>query len=201
MSTKKEETRLRLLEAARELLVSNGFQHITLEDIANAAGVSRQAVYKSHFASKAELLLALVRHVHVTENLDELTRPYHEAKSGRKMFEEAIRTIVLIQTRVHDVARALHVAAYSDPEAAEAVQDRILVQRGALRAAIERAACEGALDPAWDVEQVLSCVSCLLSTESYESLVVKQGWSPEAVIGSIWSICHRSFLKHESPEC
>lgn len=195
MSTKKEETRLRLLEAARELLVGSGFHHVTLEDIAKAAGVSRQAVYKSHFASKAELLLALVRHLHVTENLDELTQAYHEAKSGIEMFEEAIRAIVLIQRRIHDVSRALSVAAYSDAEAAEAMNDRLAVQRGALRAAIERTACEGALDPAWDVEHVLGCVSCLVSVESYEALVVKHGWEPEAVIENVWQLCRRSFLK------
>ncbi len=55
MSTQKEETRARLFrrrsQAAGEAGVSPG---VGLEDIAEAAGVSRQAVYKSHFASKAE---------------------------------------------------------------------------------------------------------------------------------------------------
>ena len=78
----KEETRARLLSAARKLLVKRGFHGVGLEDIAEAAGVSRQAVYKSHFASKAELLLELVRHLHVVEKLDEFMLPYLAAQSG-----------------------------------------------------------------------------------------------------------------------
>ena len=75
MSTQKEETRQRLFDAARRLLLQRGFHGVRLEDIAEAAGVSRQAVYKSHFTSKADLLVALVQHMHTSEKLDELTRP------------------------------------------------------------------------------------------------------------------------------
>ena len=88
MSTKKEETRVRLLEAARKLLLQRGFHGVGLEDIAAEAGVSRQAVYKSHFASKADLLLELVRYVHVAEKLDELIEPVHEAQTGPAMLEK-----------------------------------------------------------------------------------------------------------------
>ncbi len=100
MSTTKEETRSHLLKAARKLLVERGFHGVGLEDIAAAAGVSRQAVYKSHFTSKADLLLALVQHMHVAEKLDELTRPVLEARSALAMFDETILAIVKIEGRV-----------------------------------------------------------------------------------------------------
>src|SRR5690349_23131100 len=99
MSTTKTNTRHRLLEAARKLLVQRGFHGVGLEDIAEAAGVSRQAVYKSHFASKAELVLELVRYVHVAANLDELTAPVAEAQDGPEMLERSIRAVVLIEAR------------------------------------------------------------------------------------------------------
>src|SRR3954451_18833291 len=110
MSTKKEETRLRLLDAARDLLLARGFHGVGLEDIAEAAGGSRQAVYKSHFASKAELLLELVRHLHVHEHLDELVQPYLAAQSGLDMLHQGIRAIVLIEGRIHDIALVLTAA-------------------------------------------------------------------------------------------
>jgi len=69
---------LRLLDAARRLLLERGFHQVALDDIAEAAGVSRH--YKSHYASKAELVLDLVRHVHVSEILDERIAPINEAK-------------------------------------------------------------------------------------------------------------------------
>src|SRR6476619_1637365 len=108
MSTKKEETRLRLLEAARKLLLQRGFHGVGLEDIAAEAGVSRQAVYKSHFGSKAEMLLELVRYVHVAENLDELRRPVYEAQTGLAMLEETIAASVRIEARIHDLALLLN---------------------------------------------------------------------------------------------
>lgn len=199
MSTQKEETRVRLLEAAHKLLLAEGFSSVSLEEIAREAGVSRQAVYKSHFASKADLLLALVQHSHVRENLDELTVRYFAASSGTEMLEECIRAIVLIQVRVHEIARALVVAAYSDAAAAAAVQDRLEVQRGALRKALQRVECEGLLSPAWPSEQVVNLVSSWLSFESYERLVVREGWSPDELIDRVWRICQATFLTSQRP--
>src|SRR3954471_16021047 len=104
MSTGKIDTRYRLFEAARKLLLERGFHGVGLEDIAEAAGVSRQAVYKSHFASKAELLMALARHVQVAEKFDELTRPIGAAQSGLAMLEETIRATLKIEARVHELS-------------------------------------------------------------------------------------------------
>src|SRR5215468_8574468 len=120
MSTRKEDTRYRLFEAARKLLLKRGFHGVGLEDIAEAAGVSRQAVYKSHFASKADLLLELVRHVHVAENLDELTRPVFEAKTALEMLKATIRASVKIEARVHELSLVLAATAVSDDGAAAA---------------------------------------------------------------------------------
>lgn len=185
MSTQKEETRTRLFDAARKLLVKRGFHQVALEDIAAEAGVSRQAVYKSHFASKAELLLALVRHLHEAENLDELTKPYYAATSGLEMLREAIRTIVLIEVRIHDVAIALAAAGTSDEGAAAALHDRLEVKRGAIRAALERVKNDGHLSPDWQLEQALDLLASLLSVDTYEQLVIQGSWSPDQLIARI----------------
>lgn len=54
-----ERTRLRLLEAARTAFARDGYAGATVADIAAAAGCSKGAYY-FHFASKEEILLALV---------------------------------------------------------------------------------------------------------------------------------------------
>ncbi len=188
MSTQKEATRARLFEAARRLLVKGGFHHVKLEDIAEAAGVSRQAVYKSHFASKAELLLELVRYVHVAENLDELTRPYFAATTGRDMLREVIRSVVLIEARIHDVALAISAAALSDAGAAAALDDRLAVKRGAVHAAVARVAAEGLLRSDWQTEEAVDMLVALLSVDTYEQLVQQRGWPPERLIERIWQL-------------
>ncbi len=57
--TKKEETRLNILERSRKLFLSNGFSKVTTDDIARSIGVSKKTLYK-FFASKEDLLEAAI---------------------------------------------------------------------------------------------------------------------------------------------
>jgi AcrR family transcriptional regulator len=194
MSTKKDDTRLRLLDAARKLLIERGFHGVGLEDIAEAAGVSRQAVYKSHFASKAELLMALARHQQVAEKFAELTQPIAAAQSGPAMLEESIRATVRIETRVHALSMVFCTAALSDEGAAAAWQERLEVKRGVLRTALLRVDAEGRLSAAWKLEDAVDMISEMLSVETYQHLVVERGWKPDAHIAKVWALCEDSVL-------
>ncbi|HZQ30112.1 MAG TPA: helix-turn-helix domain-containing protein [Mycobacterium sp.] len=53
-----ERTRSLLLDAAEEVFAEKGFTPATLDDIANAAGYTKGAIYK-HFATKEDLFLAV----------------------------------------------------------------------------------------------------------------------------------------------
>jgi AcrR family transcriptional regulator len=57
---KSEETRARLLGAAAQVFAKKGYERASVDDIAQAAGFTKGAVYWN-FASKEELFLALVR--------------------------------------------------------------------------------------------------------------------------------------------
>jgi AcrR family transcriptional regulator len=194
MSTRKEDTRYRLFEAARKLLLKRGFHGVGLEDIAEAAGVSRQAVYKSHFASKADLLLELVRHVHVAENLDEFTRPVFEAKTALEMMEATIRASVKIEARVHELSLVLAAAAVSDDGAAAAWRDRMELKRGVLRTAVSRLQAEGRLRRGWEVEQAADVLDSLLSVDTYQRLVTERGWKQEELIQKVQELCAGAFI-------
>jgi AcrR family transcriptional regulator len=194
MSTKKEDTRYRLFEAARKLLLKRGFHGVGLEDIAESAGVSRQAVYKSHFASKADLLLELVRHVHVAENLDELTRPIFEAKTALDMLAATIRASVRIEARVHELSLILAAAAVSDAGAAAAWRDRMELRRAALRAAVSRLEAEGRLRRGWQIEQAVDVLDSLLSVDTYQRLVTERGWKQEELIQKVLELSADAFL-------
>jgi AcrR family transcriptional regulator len=58
-STRKAQTRSRLLEAAAGVYARRGFNGATLDEVASEAGLSKGAVY-AHFGSKENLLLALM---------------------------------------------------------------------------------------------------------------------------------------------
>jgi TetR/AcrR family acrAB operon transcriptional repressor len=59
-----EETRRQILDAARAVFARDGVARTTLERIAEAAGVTRGAIYW-HFANKIELFAAMREQVHV----------------------------------------------------------------------------------------------------------------------------------------
>ena len=202
MSTPKEKTRLRLLDAAKRLLLKRGFHGVGLEDIAAAAGVSRQAVYKSHYASKAALLLDLVRHVHIVEKLDELIEPVRHARSGREMLELAVVASIRIEQRIHRLSVIMSAAALTDADAAEAWRDRIEVKRSALRTAVKRTRDDGQLAPDWSIDEVVDLIAALTSVDTYQQLVVDQGWEPDALIARIHGICTRTCIartpRHQS---
>jgi AcrR family transcriptional regulator len=189
MSTTKNDTRYRLFEAARKLLLKRGFHGVGLEDIAEAAGVSRQAVYKSHFTSKADLLLQLVKHVHVAEHLDELTLPVFEAKSALEMLKATIRASVKIEARVHELSLVLAAAAVSDDGAAAAWRDRMALKREALRGAVSRLEAERRLRRGWKVEQAVDVLDSLLSVDTYQRLIKERGWTQEEQIQKVEELC------------
>src|SRR3954451_10957332 len=54
---KRDRTRSRLLEAARSLIREKGYEHTTLEDIAERAGMTTGAIF-GNFKNRDELLIA-----------------------------------------------------------------------------------------------------------------------------------------------
>lgn len=72
-ATRQEQTRSRLLDAAAEVFARLGLHAATVDDVAEAAGYTKGAVY-SNFASKDALFLALLdRHLDAQfEQLDQL---------------------------------------------------------------------------------------------------------------------------------
>jgi AcrR family transcriptional regulator len=55
---KRERTRAKLLEAARQLVREKGYEHTTLEAVANRAGMTTGAIY-GNFKNREELFVAL----------------------------------------------------------------------------------------------------------------------------------------------
>ena len=56
LTPKAAATRKRLLELSAELFIDRGYDAVSLRDIADAAGVTKGAIY-GHFRSKGQLLV------------------------------------------------------------------------------------------------------------------------------------------------
>lgn len=78
---KSEQKRRQMLVAASDLFLDNGFDRVSMDQVAEAAGVSKQTVY-SHFGSKEELFTAVIEYKcashELTDELFDLNRPVHE---------------------------------------------------------------------------------------------------------------------------
>jgi AcrR family transcriptional regulator len=186
VSTKGDETRGRLLDVARHLLVERGYHGVTIEQIANAAGVSRQSVYAYYFGSKSEFLIALLIHVEAVEGIAELLRPPDAAASGIDALREAVSANAEFERRVNDVATLLLAARRADDAAAAAWTDRMARKRAGIGLLVSRLAEEGDLRPGWTIEDAADLAYALLSSQVFDVLVSERGWSVDDYAARIW---------------
>ena len=85
--TKREQTRERLLEATRSLIMEKGCDHLTLNDIMDRAGLSKGGIFH-HVKSKDDLLIRILE-----ERVEETNRRFNAAKEREQSFEAPFRSI------------------------------------------------------------------------------------------------------------
>ena len=85
----REETRARILQVARERFGANGVQKTTMEDIARAAGMSRQVLYR-FFSGRGEMVEAAI-----VERIRELAAKLGEGLDRYPTFAEAMVEVSL----------------------------------------------------------------------------------------------------------
>jgi AcrR family transcriptional regulator len=84
---RKQQTRADLLATARSVFEERGFHAASLDEIAEAAGYSKGAIY-SNFEGKDELFLAVL-----TEHLDRRVRALVDVGLDQDTFEQGIRAV------------------------------------------------------------------------------------------------------------
>jgi AcrR family transcriptional regulator len=186
MSTKAE-TRERVLAAARTLLVERGYHGAGVDDIARAAGVTRQAIYQHHFRSKTELLLAMLDHVDRIEGIEALFVPVQRATSARQALRRAVEAIAVVWSRVGDVARMLDGARATDAAAEVAWQSRAEARRRGLERLMQRARREGILAPGWTPTTAADFALSLLSVGVHHDLMVECRWPARRYVAHLES--------------
>jgi len=194
MSSKSLATRRRILAAGRRLLEQRGFHGVGLDEVARAAGVSRQAVYL-HFRSKTGLLLAMVDDVFATELPPSLMTQWKNAATGRQALDAAIALHASYEPRVYRFGRVLHAARREEPAAAAAWNNRMSARRSNYKKVAERLARDGALLESWSVKEAADLLWALTSFHMFEYLVVDAGWSSQRYARDIRIVVERALLK------
>lgn len=176
-------TRRRIVDAAAELFVANGYVPTTLEQIAKQAGVAVQTVY-FHFGNKRSVLKEAVDVAAVgdDEPVALLDRPFYTELDAEPdplhLITRWVQGSREIFVRVAPIMLVVRDAAVVDPEMA--VQWRINEQQRvtAFRVLAQQLADRAALRPGTSVEEATDILLALAGIEVYLTLTGR-GWSPE----------------------
>jgi AcrR family transcriptional regulator len=172
-----EETRQRILEAARSLFENSGYAVTTLEAIAEAAEVSPKtvaAVFGSKHVLLAEvinpdafstLVQQLIVELRATE--DPARRLSLVAQITRQAYEPLASSLELLRT-----------AGAVAPELADLAQQVEARRRQNQARLIASLHDQGVLRPGLSVEEAVDVLWALTSYDLYRMLVVEQRWEP-----------------------
>ena len=135
-----------ILDTALQLMEDRGAQDVRLSDIAEAAGVSRRALYKP-FGSRSQLFAEAMGRADEVSGLRELAADVRAAMTG----EEELAAFVALQAkhnpRIRAIACAIDGARRADDGAAEAWAVPFAARRAACARIVKRLRDEGALAP------------------------------------------------------
>jgi len=181
MSSGDPETRKRILEETWQLLEQKRGKDVRLEDIARAAGVSRQAVYL-HFGSRKGLLVETARYVDETLGMAERTQPIRDTQYGIEAIEQIVKFWANYVPDIYGIAKALLAVRDTDEAAAAAWDDRMNVfYQGTLNTVgcLQR---DKMLAPHWTMASAADFIWATLSFEVWEHLTIERGWTTEQYI-------------------
>lgn len=177
-------TRRRVIAAASELFVAQGYGSTTLEEIAARAAVAVQTVY-FHFGNKRSLLKEAVDVASVgdDEPVAVLDRPIiqrirdePDAHRALALWTEMSRDIYL---RVAPIMQVVRDAAAADPDMAEQWQVNQTQRLTAHHELARILADKGALRPGLTTARATDILFALISPELYLLLTAQRHWTPD----------------------
>jgi len=194
MSSPLPDTRTRILSAARKLLeAADPAKPVRMADVAKAAGISRQALYL-HFPSRAELLVAVTRHVDEVKGIDGRFAASRAATTGPERLDAFVAAWGGYIPEIHGMARALIAMYDSDAEARAAWDDRMNAVRHGCAAAVRALAEDGLLRDDLDETRATDLLAALLSVETWARLVVAAEWSQPDYVATLQRLARAAVM-------
>lgn len=171
------DTRRRIVDAARQLLLREGYAGMTIEAIARRAEVSAQSVY-AIFKSKTGVLLALLDQSMFGTDYEEIVRQARSAadlEDRLRLAAGVARQIRGAQSAAFDLMRGAGVVA---PELAQLEQQRERLRYEKEENVISLLRDTGRLRPELSYRTARDIFWMLTGGDVYRMLVRERGWSP-----------------------
>lgn len=172
------ETRSRILSVAKNLFAYEGFECVTIEKIANGAGVSIPTVYLL-FQSKRGLLRALMDEVFPIDQFEALVKKSNDAASPQERLHYSAR----IARQIFDAERAqmevLRSASLLAPEFKELEKEREIRRYARQEVTIKAMAKEKSLSKTLNIHKARDILWTFTGRDIYRMLVIEQGWTSD----------------------
>ncbi|NNE99629.1 MAG: TetR/AcrR family transcriptional regulator [Pyrinomonadaceae bacterium] len=194
MSSKKLQTRDRILEETRKLMISNRGTGVKMADIAKAAGISRQAIYL-HFESRTELLVAAVHYQDELLKLADRVAKFRRAKDSVALLDSFIEFWGNYVPEIYGIAKALMVSRNTDAAAEVAWKDRMDSVRDGCKEVVDALNKERCLGIGWTKRRATEMLATIVSIESWERLTIERGWSTREYIKYTKRVANLAFVE------
>lgn len=177
---KKAATRASLLAAAAEVFSSRGFQAASVDEVAEAAGFTKGAVY-SHFESKEDLFLAMLDE-RFAERIDELRAVLaddHDPSEQAREAGEGFITYMDADPRWAPLFFEFWAHAVRHPEVAAKLVPRYRAVRAAVAELLEQRAHELGKDPVLPPDDVAAMTFAMANGAALEHMLEPERIGPD----------------------
>ncbi len=177
------ETRQRIVDAARELVLERGYRGTTVAAVASRADVNVDTVYEL-VGRKPVLLRELIEqaisgadHAVTADDRDyvKAMRAEPDPRAKLAMYARAVREI---QARMAPLFLALRDASSTEPEAREVWQEISDRRAANMRALVRELRAAGGLRAGLSIAEAADVMWATNSSELYVLFTVERGWSP-----------------------
>jgi len=157
-----EEARRRVVESTVDVLLLDGVDGATIEDIAAASGVAKSTIYR-HFGTRAQLLAEAVRSCIVEHPTPDTGSLAGDLTALFTRYDDSEET-----KRLNELFPMLLDASRRDRAIKEVMDDVILERQRPMRTVLKLAKARGEIDPELDLE---IAVAMLIGPFTYRRMV------------------------------
>ena len=191
-------TRERILDVAQSMIAIRGNAAISLVEVAQEAGVSRQTLYLL-FGGRAGMLLALVDHIDAKSAAPGRLKRVSESLHGRQAIRPYVKEWLEYVPDVFPVARALSAAAAAGDEAAQAAwESRMKMVYGGFRLIARSLQDSGDLREGWTPAAAAQWMYGLTQVDMWQHFVVESKWKPTEMLDRVIAAIESSVLRQKS---
>lgn len=190
------QTRQKILTAAQELFQKNGFESSTIEQIANASGVSCPTIY-ALFQSKKGVLRALLDSALPSTDYENLVKSVHESPCARQrllLAAKISRQLYDAEKSLMDLFRGAHVLS---PEFREVERERENRRYERQSRSVQRMVTEEILPKGMDLKHARDILWVFTGRDLYHNLVIEKGWSSDDYEAWLGAFLGKIFLEKE----